>query len=100
LKPKDIKGLVKVGVCPYKWFLHFNRRPDKATCRDCEDFKIGVCEGGIDPIECFKKQKPKVGEIVSFYFKGDKEIPITCNGNCKECPLLASLILGGIAFEI
>lgn len=43
------------------WTFHFPDFPDRdiPTCKNCEDYKINVCEGGRDPIECFKEKTKK-----------------------------------------
>jgi hypothetical protein len=89
-RPKDLKGLIRAGICPNLWMEHFHdKRPDKAKCEDCEDFKIGVCKGGRDPIQCFMMQKPKIGDIVAMRFGFLGEGPIICLGDCKRCEALA-----------
>lgn len=36
------------------YLIHFgNKDPEKVTCKDCEDFKMGLCRGGCyDIVEC------------------------------------------------
>ena len=53
---KKWRRLVKEGkIDPLLWNIHFQKRPDKCTCRDCFDYKCGECTGGYDPIMCFSK---------------------------------------------
>lgn len=40
------------------WMMHFgDLEPCKATCKDCSDFRIGVCKGGRDPWECIQEKE-------------------------------------------
>ncbi|MBK5102593.1 MAG: hypothetical protein JJE15_16700 [Desulfobacteraceae bacterium] len=49
------------GVNKGMWFIHFGDLPKgkKATCSDCADFKMSVCEGGGDPYDCFSEETVK-----------------------------------------
>jgi hypothetical protein len=49
---KDIEEKMDRFIIVY--MMHFgNKRFDKVTCFDCEDYKTGVCEGFLkDPILC------------------------------------------------
>lgn len=55
------------------WAFHFPDFPDKdiPTCKNCEDYKINVCGGGRDPIECFIEKT-----------KNKKKLK---NGSCPSC---------------
>jgi len=33
------------------------------TCQDCEDFKMGLCSGGRDPLRCFSENKNAKWEV-------------------------------------
>ncbi|GAH91366.1 unnamed protein product [marine sediment metagenome] len=94
-KPKTLKQLVRVGICPYLWSVHFKKRPDKVTCHDCLDFKNGFCKGGSDPIECFKKQKPFLNQAIGEFsdFSGSSRI-VWCEGDCSKCQALHFLAKG------
>lgn len=92
-KPKTIKQLVRAGICPYAWSIHFKRRPDKATCRDCLDFKNGFCKGGTDPISCFKKQKPFIHQAIGEFDNGSGHPRVAwCEGDCRKCGPLLKLL--------
>jgi len=46
------------GVDPWLWFMHFGFIfPGYASCRDCLDYRLGICGGGIDPVVC--KRHPR-----------------------------------------
>ena len=36
------------------WNVHFSKRPDKCTCKDCLDYKKGECIGIYDPFLCMQ----------------------------------------------
>jgi len=54
-KIKTDRDLVRYGIDPLVWYIHFDKRPDKATCKDCVDYKSGVCKGGRNPLECMRE---------------------------------------------
>ena len=53
------------------YFIHFgNKSPDLATCKDCLNYRQGLCsgEGGADDVfECMY-DKAKGCEFIFFYF--------------------------------
>jgi hypothetical protein len=70
-KPKRIEDLERIGINPILWLMHFeNKRPDKATCMDCVDYKAGTCKGRKDPIECFKE---KSKNVIFMWGRGEEE---------------------------
>ncbi|GAH91736.1 unnamed protein product [marine sediment metagenome] len=92
-KPKTAKHLALAGVCLYDWGVHFSKRPDKVTCLDCLDFKSGFCKGGVDPIECFKKQRPESGEVIGELDNGSGHpCVVLCVGDCRKCALLIKFL--------
>lgn len=55
----ELKKALKNGeIDPLMWLIHFPGIRDTRvpTCRDCEDYKNGVCDGEYDPIKCFKEE--------------------------------------------
>ena len=57
---KVLKNALKNGdIDPLMWSIHFPgvRATRVPSCRDCEDYKNGVCKGGYDPVLCFKEQR-------------------------------------------
>ena len=56
-KLKEFKKLVKNGEIDLRmWCVHFgDKRPDKCKCRDCVDYKLGECSGGIKPFDCMQQ---------------------------------------------
>jgi hypothetical protein len=90
-RPKSLRKLMKAGVCPVLWQIHFRRRPDKATCFDCADFRAGLCEGGGDPIECLREQTAKLTEEPLLFSDPLTMEPVefTCPHDCRRCEALS-----------
>ena len=42
-------------IDPFLWMAHFPETLDTRipSCEDCADFKIRICPGGKDPVDCF-----------------------------------------------
>jgi len=55
---KEWEALVSAGeIDPLIWMMHFGgRRPDKCGCKNCADYRAGVCEGGKDPFKCMAEK--------------------------------------------
>jgi hypothetical protein len=62
------------------------------TCKDCEDYKTHVCEGGKNPVDCFLAIKPDTNQSPAV--PGDNAAPTEKNrkyyrssrGNVKAHP--------------
>ncbi len=77
---------IKNIICPYFWFIHFDRSPQDTECGDCQDLHIGACPGGREPVECLRENKPAKGTTVGFFvFDDGSEKEIRCKDDCKEC---------------
>ena len=68
VKVKTDRDLERIGINPLIWYMHFRKRPDKATCKDCVDYISGVCSGGKDPIECMKEKSKESLIFIGNYF--------------------------------
>ena len=53
---KTDKDLIRYGINPIIWHIHFTRRPDKAKCEDCLDYLSNLCKGGKNPLECMREK--------------------------------------------
>jgi len=43
------------GADPLLWDIHFGSvLPGCARCRDCLDYRLGLCAGGRDPVVCMR----------------------------------------------
>jgi len=62
---KEWEALVKAGeIDPLIWMVHFGKkRPDKCGCRNCADYKAGMCTGGRDPFKCMA-EKSRMSHVV------------------------------------
>lgn len=51
----------KVEKVTVLYWVHFgNKQPEKVTCKDCSDFKLGHCSGGAsDVFECMYDKAEK-----------------------------------------
>lgn len=60
LKKVSDDDLMEVLGLMYR--IHFNKLdPDFATCKDCLDYKIGLCQGGcVDVIDCMLDKSKEV----------------------------------------
>lgn len=46
-----LKGSDMVYRIEAMYFLHFgNKNPDLVVCKDCVDYKLGLCCGGADSV--------------------------------------------------
>ena len=63
---RHVKRFLEQGkIDPKLWTEHFptlleTRVPE---CRDCEDYKKKLCEGGKDPVDCFLSIKPEPDSV-------------------------------------
>ncbi|MDF2958184.1 MAG: hypothetical protein OD814_001806 [Candidatus Alkanophagales archaeon MCA70_species_1] len=85
-KLKEWEALVSAGeIDPLIWMVHFGgRRPDKCGCKNCADYKAGVCEGGRNPFECMVEKSRT--EIVLVSEEDEEELLICpkCGGRLRE----------------
>jgi hypothetical protein len=59
---RHVKRFLEQGkIDPKLWTEHFPTLLDTRVpgCRDCEDSKKELCEGGKDPVDCFLARKPE-----------------------------------------
>jgi len=59
---RHVKRFLEQGkIDPKLWTEHFPTLLDTRVpgCRDCEDFKKKLCEGGKNPVDCFLAIKPE-----------------------------------------
>lgn len=53
---RDLRRDLQIGkIDSLLWLVHFGSADYVPTCRDCADYKAGLCPGGWDPLECFRK---------------------------------------------
>lgn len=46
-----------LDVLTIVWLMHFKDLPPcEARCELCTDYKVGVCGGGKDPLECMEEK--------------------------------------------
>jgi len=63
---RHVKRFLEQGkIDPKLWTEHFptlleTRVPE---CRDCEDYKKKLCEGGKNPVDCFLAKKPEPDQV-------------------------------------
>ena len=58
---RHVKKFLEQGkIDPVLWTEHFPTLIDTRVpgCRDCEDYKKKLCEGGKNPVDCFLSIKP------------------------------------------
>ena len=59
---RHVKKFLEQGkIDPILWTEHFPTLIDTRVpgCRDCEDYKKKLCEGGKNPVDCFLSIKPR-----------------------------------------
>jgi len=59
---RHVKRFLEQGkIDPKLWSEHFPTLLDTRVpgCRDCDDYKKKLCEGGKNPVDCFLSIKPK-----------------------------------------
>jgi hypothetical protein len=62
---RHVKRFLAQGtIDPQLWADHFPTLLDTRVpaCRDCEDFKKKICEGGRDPVDCFLTKTQQSGQ--------------------------------------
>jgi hypothetical protein len=61
---RHIRRFIEQGkIDPSLWKNHFPTIPESKVpeCRDCEDHKNNLCQGGKDPVDCFIGIQLKAG---------------------------------------
>jgi hypothetical protein len=59
---RHVKRFLEQGkIDPKLWMEHFPTLLDTRVpgCRDCEDYKKKLCEGGKNPVDCFLSIQPE-----------------------------------------
>ncbi len=63
---RHVKRFLEQGkIDPDLWMEHFPTLLDTRVpgCRDCEDYKKKLCEGGKNPVDCFLSIKPEPDRV-------------------------------------
>jgi hypothetical protein len=63
---RHVKRFLEQGTIDSKlWMEHFPTLLDTRVpgCRDCEDYKKKLCEGGKNPVECFLSIQPEPDRV-------------------------------------
>jgi len=52
-----VKELGELGINPIVWVMHFGFIPvRRITCEECMGYRLGLCEGRRDPVECLRQK--------------------------------------------